>query len=484
MNDNSLLKDTRATLYELAQEDFYLFFTLMFPEIDPSTPFSHSKHFQVLANAFEKVVTGETPKLLVALPPRFGKSVIGSIALPAWLMGIDPSVRIICGSYGEALAKGFSQRTRDLMNSPAYRAVFGEVLSKKDGALEELQTVGKGYRFTTTVNGAATGKGANIIIVDDPMKAIDAESLPVRDTCYEWVKSTLMSRFDPGGPDRMIVIMQRLHQDDLIGRLMADGGWALLEMPALIEQPVTYDLGHGETWSPIVGEPLFPEGVGLETIAERRLAMTEAAFNAQFMQRPESPQGTIFKMKLVQRYESPRPYAHKIDMIVQSWDPAVTENDVSAFSVCTTWGICGKDVYLLHVFRKRLEFPKLVPVILNLQQKYKAQHVLIETNGVGKPILQEVQRKAEDRRIFHGIGQGRYSKTERALMVLPRLEHRRVHLPVAASWLETFEHELATFPLTRYFDQVDSMVNFLMSLTGWNPITMDLPQTTNGYLPY
>ncbi len=476
MSSNStLLANVRAKLRAAARDDFYLFYTMVYPEIDPNTPFSKSPHFRALAAAFEKVITGETPYLCVTLPPRYGKSMIGSVALPAYMLGRDPGARIICGSYAGDVARRFAKQTRQLMISPVFTDIFGDVLEKKDGPVSDLNTIGQGYRLATSVDGMATGRGANIIIVDDPLKAADGNSAAIRETAHEWLRSTLMSRFDPGGQPRMIVIMQRLHQDDPVGRLMTEDGWTLLEMPAHVLAPTTYDIGHGKVWTPKVGEALFPEGVSLERLAERRVAMGVAAFNAQFLQRPELPGGALFKMKHIQRYDPPRPYRHKIEMIVQSWDPAISENDNAAYSVCTTWAICGKDLYLLDVFRRRMEYPRLTHAILSLQKTHRAHKVIIEATGIGGAVWQDVRRKAKDPTIFVRVNP-KQGKVERATIQLPRFENRRVYLPNEAPWLEAFENEVAAFPLGKYADQVDLMVQFFAGLSSWNEITCQLKE--------
>ena len=479
MNDMALVKGLRAGLHKAAREELFLFFCLTFPTIEPQAPFVAAKHFEALATAFEKVISGDTPKLLVAVPPRFGKSMLGSVALPAWLLGRSPGSRIICASYGDQLARGFALKTRDLMLSPEYAAIFPNSKLENNGlSLDELRTTAKGYRMATSVGGVVTGKGANIIIIDDPMKAIDAESLTARHNVHEWLTGSLMSRFDPGSIGKTIVIMQRLHQDDLIGRLREEGGWAVLEMPAQLSEPATYDIGHGRAWTLGAGDLLYPAGFNEAALAERRSSMSAAQFGAQYLQRPESPEGTTFKMKLFQRYEK-RPYDHHIECIVQSWDIAVSENDSANFSVCTTWAICDRRLYLLDVFRRRLEFPKLAHVVRSMKQKYQASWVIIETTGVGKPLYQDLARDPE---FAHGLlhANPKAGKLERAISQLPKLERERIHLPVDAPWLASFESEVATFPIGRYDDQVDSMVQFLRALDIPNKMTIDLKAFRDG----
>lgn len=477
MDDGNLIKSVRAALHAAARDDLHLFLSLIFRYIEPQTPFVDGNHFRVLATAFENVISGKTPRLLVAVPPRFGKSMLGSVALPAWALGREPGLKVICASYGDQLARGFAQKSRDVMVSPTYQSIFpGAGLDHGGGALEELRTEAKGYRMATSVGGVVTGKGANLIIIDDPLKAVDAESDQIRQTVYDWVKGSLMSRFDLGEIGQMIVIMQRLHQDDLIGRLRDDGGWAMLEMPAKAWKEATYDMGYGRSWSVKPGELLYPAGFNDAALQERRSSMSEASFNAQFMQRPDAAGGTLFKLKHFQRYTQ-RPFNHHIELIVQSWDLALTEESHGAFSVCTTWAICGLKLYLLDVFRKKLDFPRLAYAVRNLAKKHQAHQVIIETSGIGKAVFQEVRKDEAllGRLMGHNPKEG---KVERATVQVPKVERKRVYLPMAAPWLEAFEAEVTGFPLTKYADQVDSMVQFLHALDSPNQITMNLKAFT------
>ena len=215
-----------------ARTSFYAFYRLVFPALAPEASFSDSLHFRVLARALEKVGTGQTRRLLIAIPPRHGKSILASVALPAWILGHDPTRKVICASYGDQLSKDFSTRFRDLIWSHNYRAVFpGTQIAAGGASLAEIRTTEKGYRLATTVEGPATGKGAHFIIVDDPFKAAEAAPESVRNSVYDWFKGSLMTRFDKPAEGAMIVVQQRLHQDDLIGRLRDDGGWEYLEMP-------------------------------------------------------------------------------------------------------------------------------------------------------------------------------------------------------------------------------------------------------------
>jgi predicted phage terminase large subunit-like protein len=396
---------------------------------------------------------------------------LASVALPAWILGRDPTRKIICASYGDVLSKDFSTRSRDVVWSPHYQAVFpGTQIDAGGASLVELRTTAKGYRLSTTVEGAVTGKGAHFTIVDDPLKAIDATSEPARNAVYDWMKGSLMSRFDNPAEGAMIVIHQRLHQDDPIGRLQADGGWEYLEMPGECVEQQVFDLGDGESWIFRPGDLLFPEMFGRAALDQQRIDFGEMGFNAQILQRPSPPGGNLFKLKYFQRYEE-RPVLY--ELIVQSWDPAVVDTETAAFTVCTTWGIKGQKLYLLDVFRKRLQFYQIEPAIVSMREKYNAGEVVIEVSGVGRAIGNALLKR-EGTRLWMQPIDPKLGKLERAIAQTPKIERKRVYLPVSAPWLETFESEVAAFPLSKYADQVDSMVHFLTVIDWRNRWTNSL----------
>lgn len=461
----------RDTVGAFCRENLFAFYRRMAPVLLPESPFIDGLHFRVLATALQKVVTGETKRLLIAIPPRHGKSRLASVALPAWILGRQPSAKIICASYGQDLSRDFALRTRELITSPVYRSMFPDLALKRGGgSLDELRTTGRGYRLATSIQGVVTGKGADYIVIDDPIKAGDANSEVVRNQAYDFVKTTLMSRFDRPSEGRLVVVMQRLHLDDLIGRLRDDGDWTLLKMPGEGVERQEFDLGDGRVWEFKPGKALYPEVFGRKALDRLRFDLGEAAYNAQILQRPVPPGGQLFKLVHFQRYEQlPAHY----ETIVQSWDPAIVDNDDAAFTVCTTWGIVGHKLYLVDVFRKRLQFYQIDKAVLSLKEKYNAQHVIIEASGVGRAIV-DTLLKVEGSRRWLNWTDPKLGKVERAIAQTPKIERKRVYLPQKADWLATFEAEVAQFPFSKYADQVNSMVHFLKSLDLRNAITHNL----------
>jgi hypothetical protein len=312
---NEIRRSQREALRAHARENFYSFYRLIFRALAPEASFSSAPHFRVLARALEKVAKGETRRLLIAIPPRHGKSILASVALPAWIMGRDPTRKIICASYGEGLSKDFSNRFRDLLWSAEYQAIFpGTQVDAGGASLSEVRTSAKGYRLATTVDGPATGKGAHFAVVDDPFKAKEgsSQSDTARNAVHDWFKGSLMTRFDKPAEGAMIVVHQRLHQDDLIGRLRDEGGWEYLEMPGESTQRQVFDLGDGESWTFEPGDLLFPERFDKGALEQLSWDLGEVAYNAQVLQRPSPPGGALFKLKYFQRYEKLPAYCEAV----------------------------------------------------------------------------------------------------------------------------------------------------------------------------
>jgi len=456
---NTVRNQLRAEAHGHTRRSLFDFTQIMFPEVEPAGTFIEANHTKLLARAFERVASGECRRLLVAIPPRFGKSLLGSVAFPTWMLGHDPSLKIICGSYGDELARDFAMLSRDVLRSPIYRDLFPKTrLTSDGGAPHRLMTTLGGYRQSTSVGGPVTGKGADIIIVDDPLKAKDAiTSQAARDDAYGWINGTLMSRFDKPGEGRMIVLSQRLHSDDLIARLRDDGGWELLSVPAEALVPMELDIGEKRPWILKAGDPLFPERFDHEALLQLRTDLGEANYAAQILQDPQALGGAIFKVKDFELYPKAIIEPVGAEAIYQSWDTAISERETAAYSVCTTWAIYGKRFALINVFRERLGFPALLKAVKDQYAKYRPRGVIVEKASSGTAIYQQLRQDGYD--WIHEVTP-RGSKLERAMHQAPKIEAGRVGLPQKAPWAATFLAEVADFPNGRS-DQVDSMTQFL-----------------------
>lgn len=457
----------RQFLCETARTDLLTYCEMIHSVAEPSETFRAYYHTRVLATAVQNAIEGDIKRLLIAVPPRFGKSLVGSIAAPAWALGRDPALRVICTSYGDELSRDFAVKSRLIMQSEAHRRIFPQCsLAASGTAHHRLSTTKGGYRLATSVGGSVTGKGANIIIVDDPLKAKDAVySQAARDEAFNYITGTLMSRFDEPAKGRMIVISQRLHTDDLIARLRDEGDWTLLAIPAEAQVPMLLDRGGGEQWQLAPGDLLFPERFDHKVLDQLKHDLGEANYAAQILQDPRALGGTIFKTKHFQSMPCSDFYRDKMECIIQSWDTAISEEETAAWSVCTTWGVYGKFFALMDVYREKLSYPALLKAVHCQYEKHKPAGVIVEYASSGQALYQQLCQEGCTW-IYKVKPVG--SKQERAMHQAPKIEQGRVLLPAKAPWYATFINEIASFPLGRS-DQVDSMTQFLRAFdTGRN----------------
>jgi predicted phage terminase large subunit-like protein len=449
----------------ILRNDFCAFLHRAFLELDPHARFEPNWHHEVLAAKLEDVRLGKCKRLIVNLPPRQLKSIAASVAFPAWLLGHDPAKKILSISYGQELSDPLARACRALITSPFYQSLFATRLSAERNAVSEFETTEGGYRLSTSVGGVVTGRGADVIIVDDPMKADDALSDARRQAVNDWYDNTLRSRLNSQEQGAIIVIMQRLHADDLVAHLQETESWDVLSLPAIAERDECYSLitAYGQR---IIhrktGEGLHPRLLPASNLEGLHRSMTEYNFAAQYQQDPQPPAGLIVKRDWLKFY-SERDKPDRFDQIVQSWDTASKITELSDYSVCTTWGVKDRKMYLLNVFRQRMEFPELKRRVRELADLWRASIVLIEDKSSGTQLIQEL--RADGFAAAQAAPADNDDKVMRLRAQTAKIEGHFVLFPEKAPWLETYLLELTTFPNAKHDDQVDSTVQALAWLT-------------------
>jgi len=321
-------------------------------------------------------------------------------------------------------------------------------------------TAAGGSCYATSVGGTLTGRGADLIVIDDPLKPEEAMSEAARKRVIDWYGGTLVSRPNDKKNGPIIVVMQRLHEDDLAGHLLRQGIWRHLELPAIAVEDSIIPIGHGKVINRRCGDLLHPERESKETLDRIKAEMGSLAFSAQYQQRPVPLEGNLIKRDWFRFYDQlPLPGPH--DRIVQSWDVAMTTGNASSFSVCTTWRIAGPNFYLIDVFRARLSYPELRRKVACLAQRYRDPIVLIEKEGLGLALLQDLREDLPPG-VTRPIGiKAEGSKKERMEAQTAKVEAGQVHLARYADWLDSFLLELLAFPYGQHDDQVDSVSQFL-----------------------
>jgi predicted phage terminase large subunit-like protein len=440
------------------RQDLSSFIQRAFRTVDPGAMYQHGWHVDAIARQLERIASGEIRRLIITMPPRSMKSIAASVAFPAYLLGRDPTKQIVAVSYSDVLAEHLALKCLEVMESPWYRAAFpGTRLARGRMRRADFATTRGGGRFSTSIGGTLTGRGGNIILIDDPHKPEDATSEVKRTAVLDWFKSTLLSRQNDPATSAIVLIQQRVHEEDLAGMLLASGGWTHLDLPAIAEEPQVIDLGRRGTLIRPSGHLLHPERLSQAVLDERRSELGSYLFAAQYQQRPAPLGGGLVKWNWFKTYLEP-PIPASGDRIVQSWDTASKADEANDWSVCTTWRVRGRYAWLLDVHRVRLEFPELRRLIPALAGRWQAKLILIEEAGSGVQLLQDLR---------HGGGHSirglvpKDDKPTRLLSVSHLIEGGQVAVPHDAPWLAEFQREVTLFPNGKYDDQVDSLTQFL-----------------------
>jgi predicted phage terminase large subunit-like protein len=434
------------------QADFNVFLEKSFALLHPGVPFQPNGHLEMLAWYMRSFMEGKIQRLVVCLPPRHLKSMIGSVALPAWMLGHNPAAKIICASYGEDLAKEFSTNCRHVMNSDIYKQAFPAVQIDKSTEMH-LRTQQGGFRFSTTTGGALTGMGADFVIVDDPMKYQDIESEVRRDEVAKWFFN-LPTRLNNPNAGGIMVIAQRMHEDDVIGRIIEKGGWTIVKLPLIALEDECFPRGPNLFYRRKAGELLHPARINRQQAEQLRVEIGKAAFDAQYQQSPGPAGGGYFDPLLLKRYTEP-PAAFEYTFF--SVDNA-TVADGGDFSVCTIWGYVDENFYLLDVWRKQVTLPQLRKAIVDLDRQWNPSLIVVETVGSGTALYQDL-REQLGRYVQGCTPKGNKSQRFEAVTLL--MEKGQVWFPSKAPWLEALMKELMAFPNSKYDDQVDSISQVL-----------------------
>ena len=446
----------------LVQQHLAYFTQRCFQHLNPGDEYIFGKYLYALAYNLEKVASGEIKRLIISLPPRHMKSIMASVAFPAWLLGRDPTRKIVAASYGTELSDMYSLQTRDIMQTSWYQRLFPAArLDKRHITVNKFDTLKKGYRIATTVGGALTGRGGNVIIVDDPMKAKDGSSQVLRDSLWDWYSGTLATRLNNPKTDAIVVIAQRLHEDDLIGRLLIKGGWNHLMLPGTAVQNEKIPIWNKVEWVRNVGDLLHPERIDDEVLAQLKRELGTYHYSAQIQQDPVPIDGNLVRKEWFITYDG-IPTPGNFQSIVQSWDTAQVPGAGNDFSVCTTWGVLDGRHCLIDVYRGQLGYPALRKKVVELRNHWNANMVIVERANSGISLFQDL-RNIGQTWIF-SLGTEGMDKISRLAQQSAKIEQGLIALPQDASWLDLYLREMIGFPNATHDDQVDSTSQFLRSI--------------------
>jgi predicted phage terminase large subunit-like protein len=435
--------------------DFRSFVDYVFGVLRPGTPFRPNWHIDAMAHKVSQVASGEVKRLIITMPPRNLKSIVASVALPAWYLGHNPSERVVCVSYSDALAKTHANDFRRVVTDPIYQAVFPKMRLARETD-SEIHTTLRGRRYATSIGGTLTGRGGNLFIIDDPLKPGDADSEATRQRVIEWYRSTLVTRPDDKLAARIVLVMQRIHVDDLVGYVLeSDAGFEVLNLPAVAQSTTTYDLGGGRTHVREKGDLLHPAHEPAEVLLDIKKSMGSMAFSAQYQQAPEPAGGKIIKRKMLKYYSAAEP--RSTDRIVMSWDIALSEQEAGDYSACVVLLNRGDSYFVHDVIRGKFPFDKLKAKIIEVKQRYgKAASLVIEESPISHGLIQSLREKHIN---VVDVKPDR-DKRSRLISQIDLFEGGSVLLPKDAPWLDAFVAELLSFP-GRHDDQVDALTQGL-----------------------
>jgi hypothetical protein len=373
--------------------DFLSFIRKCFHTLSPNSQFLENWHIDNLAFELEPVRFGQKTRLIVNAPPRMMKSLICSIALPAYILGHDPSKRVVVVSYGTDLAIKLANDFRMVVNSAWYKNMFPEMrISRAKNTELEVVTTLNGCRLAASIDGSLIGRGGDIIIVDDPLKgAIDANSDKKRERVNSLFAANVITRLNDKRGGAVIVVMQRWHPDDLAGKLQRTSNeWKTLSFPAIAEREENIQLGNNRLYRRRVGDVLHPELEPLEVLERIRSQMSIEDFAAQYQQAPVPRGGIVIHRDRVVRYNQLPPPTPS-SMLFQSWDTAARDKETSDYSACSTWLYQDKRYYLLHVLRDRFEYQDLKSRAIAHARDCRARVILIEETELGIALASELK---------------------------------------------------------------------------------------------
>ena len=443
----------KAVTKQKAANDFMAYVNYVWPS------FIHGRHHEKMARAFERVARGEVKRLIINMPPRHTKSEFASYLLPSWFLGMYPGKKIIQTSHTAELAVGFGRKVRNLVDSDAYKDIFPDVALQSDSkAAGRWATNYGGDYFAIGVGGAVTGKGADLLIIDDPhseQEAALSETNPeIYDKTYEWYTSGPRQRLQPGGA--IVIVMTRWSKKDLTGQVLKAAAqrsgeeWEVIDFPAIMPS----------------GKPLWPQFWSLKELSALKEELPNGKWMAQYMQQPTSDVSAIIKREWWRIWpEDDPPFC---EFLIQSWDTAFLKTERSDYSACTTWGVFYKpdatginraNIILLNAFKSRMEFPELKQRAMQEYKEWNPDTLVVEAKAAGSPLIFELRAMGIPVQEFTPTKGN--DKIARLNSVADIFASGMVWVP-NTNWAEELVEEVASFPSGEHDDMVDSMSQALI----------------------
>ena len=450
---------------KLCQDNFIYFVKEVWPDficrLDPEP--KRWGHHQHIAAEFTKISSKKKGRLIINMPPRHTKSEFASYLFPAWMIGKYPNLKIMQVSHNAELSSRFGSKVRNLMEQKEYQNIFGDVKLREDSkAKGRWETNHGGEYFAAGVGGSITGRGADLLIIDDPHTEQDAMSESAMERAFDWYVSGPRQRLQPGGS--IVVVMTRWAEDDLTGRLIKSqkepkaDKWNVISFPAILDS----------------GNPVWPEYWELEELEKVKASLPIRNWSAQYMQNPTSEEGAILKREWWQVWEHER--IPKLQHVIQSYDTAFSAKETADYSAITTWGIFfpqedGKPaMILLDAIKGKYDFPELKAIAMDQYKYWEPETVIIEAKATGEPLMQEFRRMGIP--VIPFVPSRGKDKHSRVNATAPVFEGGQIYYPEGEKYAEEVIEECAAFPHGANDDYVDSTTQAVLRYRQGNFIDM------------
>ena len=428
------------------RDDFLSFVKHVWPD------FIEGKHHKEIADKFNKLAAGKIKRLIINMPPRHTKSEFGSYLLPAWMVGKNPKLKIIQSTNTTELSVRFGRKAKALIDSPEYQEVFKTRLKEDSQAAGKWETAQGGEYYAAGVGSAITGRGADLLIIDDPHTEQDAMNSQALDRTFEWYTSGPRQRLQPGGS--ILLIMTRWNEKDLTGKLISAqkevkaDQWDLIEFPAIMPS----------------GKPVWPEYWNIKDLEAVKASIPGSKWNAQYMQKPTSEEGALIKREWWQDWEHEE--MPVLEHVIQSYDTAFMKKQTADFSAITTWGVFRPsedeppNLILVDAVKGRYEFPELRRIALEQYGYWNPETVIIESKASGLPLTYELRKMGIP--VINFTPSKGNDKHTRVNSVSPLFESGRIWAPKEMEFAQDVIEECAAFPFGDHDDLVDSMTQAVM----------------------
>ena len=428
------------------KNDFMSFVKHVWPE------FIEGSHHTQIAEKFNRIAKGELKRVIINMPPRHTKSEFSSYLLPAWMIGRNPKLKIIQSTHTTELAVRFGRKAKTLMDMEEYKQVFTTRLREDSQAAGKWETQQGGEYFAAGVGSAITGRGADLLIIDDPHSEQDALNIDALERAYEWYTSGPRQRLQPGGT--IVLVMTRWNTKELTGKLLnaqkepKSDQWEVVEFPAIMPS----------------GEPVWPQFWKKDELLGVKASLSIGKWNAQWMQNPTSEEGALIKREWWQKWEKEEPPA--LTHVIQSYDTAFMKKETADYSAITTWGVfyanedSGPQLILLDALKERLEFPELRRVALEQYRYWNPETVIVESKASGLPLTYELRKMGIP--VINFTPSKGNDKHTRVNSVAPLFESGCIWAPLDQQFAQEVVEECAAFPYGDHDDLVDSMTQAVM----------------------